>query len=292
MISRSKASTKMKTSTDRIVRYTGDLITPLNDERLVRLNLQDINKNKEKVLKQLEKNTENQNNGKALLTVIQSKCKRSWLWTKRGLTPGNKLRFIQGLSGTLHININKTRGIKELNVKRCSRCRSMKIEDDAHILSACTFNKELITKRHDYVVKKLTKELKINHPDANIWRERSWRHGTEILRPDIALVEGDNVSIIQVTIPYEKSNTYLEQRRQDKIRKYEPLLQEDGMIQVQCTRGKVIPIVIRALGTVRDNTNKDLHTLTLQKQQDTLQMIVATGTVNILNNHFRRDDFQ
>lgn len=292
VVSRSKASTKMKTSTDRIVRYTGDLITALNDERLVRLNLQDINKNKEKVLKQLEKNTENQNNGKALLTVIQSKCKRSWLWTKRGLTPGNKLRLIQGSSGTLHININKTRGIKELNVKRCSRCRSMKIEDDAHILSACTFNKELITKRHDYVVKKLTKELKINHPDANIWRERSWRHGTEILRPDIALVEGDNVSIIQVTIPYEKSNTYLEQRRQDKIRKYEPLLQEDGMIQVQCTRGKVIPIAIGALGTVRDNTNKDLHTLKLQKQQDALQMIVATGTVNILNNHFRRDDFQ
>ena len=48
----------------------------------------------------------------------------------------------------------------------------------------------------------------------------------------------------------------------------------------------------RTLGTITDNINKDLHTLKLQKQQDALQMIVATGTVNILNNHFRRDDFQ
>ena len=86
----------------------------------------------------------------------------------------------------------------------------MKIEDDAHILFACTFNKKLITKHNDYVVKKLTKELEINHSDANIWREYSWRHGTEILRPDITLVEGDDVSIIEVTIPYEKSNAYLE----------------------------------------------------------------------------------
>ena len=181
------------------------------------------------------------------MTAIQSKHKCSRLRTKRGLTPGNKLKFIQALSVTLPTKINKTRGIKDLRVKRCSRCRSMKIEDDAHILFACTFNKELITKHNDYVVKKLTKELEINHSDANIWRERSWRHGTEILRPDITLVEGDDVSIIEVTIPYEKSNAYLEQRRQDKIKKYEPLLQEDGMIQVQCTKGKVIPIVIGEL---------------------------------------------
>ena len=48
-ISRSKASTKMKTSTDRIVRYTCDLITSLNDERLVRLNLRN-NQEKEEVI--------------------------------------------------------------------------------------------------------------------------------------------------------------------------------------------------------------------------------------------------
>ena len=128
MISTSKASTKMKTSTDRIVRYTFDLITPLNDKRLVRLDLRN-NQKKEEVRKPLEKNIEFQNNGKALMTAIQSKHECSWLRTKRGLTLGNKLKLIQALSVTLPTKINKTRGIKDLNVKRCSRCRSMKIED-------------------------------------------------------------------------------------------------------------------------------------------------------------------
>ena len=100
----------MKTSTDKIARYTGDLITPLNDERLVRLNLQNINNKRETVMKHLETQIERQNIGKALMTMIRSKHKRSWLWTKRGLTPGNKLRYMQALSGTLPTKINKTRG--------------------------------------------------------------------------------------------------------------------------------------------------------------------------------------
>ena len=102
MVSRSKASTKMKTSTDKIARYTGNLITPLNDERLVKLNLQNMNNKKEAVMKQLETQIENQNNGKALVTMMRSKHKRSWLWTKRGLAPGNKLRFISTIRNTTH----------------------------------------------------------------------------------------------------------------------------------------------------------------------------------------------
>ena len=222
----------MKTSTDKIARYTGDLITPLNDQRLVRLNLQNINNKREAVMKHLETQIERQNNGKALMTMIRSKHKRSWLWTKRGLTPGNKLRYMQALSGTLPTKINKTRGKADPNTKKCKRCNSNKIEDHAHILSACPYIKELITKRHDYIVKKLTKEIQINHPNEKVWRQCSWRQGTEIMRPNIALVKGEEAYIIEITIPYKKNNEYLKQRRQDKINKYEPLLQEDGLTQV------------------------------------------------------------
>lgn len=56
-------------------------------------------------------------------------------------------------------------------MKKCKRCRLKKIEDDAHILAACPHNKNLITKQHDYVVKKLTKELMNSHQEARIWRE-------------------------------------------------------------------------------------------------------------------------
>ena len=42
---------------------------------------------------------------------------------------------------------------------------------------------------------------------------------------------------------------------------------------------------------ITEDTNKDLYTLQMQKHRDALQMIVATGSVTILNNHFRGDDF-
>ena len=136
MISLTKASTKMKTLNDMIAHYTGDIITPLNEDRLRRLNLQSINNKKEAAMKMLEAQIEQQNNRKALMTEMRSKRKRSWLWTKRGLTPGNKLRYIQALSGTLPTKVNKTRGMNDLNMKKCKRCKSNKVEDDTHILSA------------------------------------------------------------------------------------------------------------------------------------------------------------
>ena len=105
------------------------------------------------------------------------------------------------------------------------------------------------------------------------------------------MVDNDEVTIIEVTIPYETRNQYLEQRRQDKINKYEKLLLEDGLLQVQCNKGRIVPIVIGALGTIIDSANKDLYHLKLQKQHDALQMIVATESVNIINNHLRREDF-
>ena len=53
----------------------------------------------------------------------------------------------------------------------------------------------------------------------------------------------------------------------------------------------MVPIVIGALGTITEHTKKDLHKLRLHKQRGVLQMIVATSSVNILNNHLRRNDF-
>lgn len=49
-----------------IARYTGDIITPLNEDRLRRLNLQSINNKKEVAMKTLEAQIEQQNNRKAL----------------------------------------------------------------------------------------------------------------------------------------------------------------------------------------------------------------------------------
>ena len=110
------------------------------------------------------------------------------------------------------------------------------------------------------------------------------------MRPDITVVDGRKVTIIEVTIPYECSKDYIERRRREKIQKYQELIDEE-LQQVQCTEEEVIPIVIGCLGTMMETTIKDLKKLNLQHQKDGLQMTLSTGSVNIFNNHFRRSDF-
>ena len=100
MISRAKVTSKMKLTEDKIAQHTGDALTPTNVERLVRLNLQNTTSKRKELMQRLEKQLQSQNNVKALMTSINLRQKRSWLWMQIGLTPGNKLRYIQALSGT------------------------------------------------------------------------------------------------------------------------------------------------------------------------------------------------
>ena len=109
------------------------------------------------------------------------------------------------------------------------------------------------------------------------------------MRPDITVVDGSKVTIIEVAIPYECSKDYIERRRREKIEKYQELIDEEPQ-QVECTE-REIPIEIGCLGTMTETTIKDLKKLNLQHHKDALQMTLSTGSVNILNNHFRRSDF-
>ena len=80
------------------------------------------------------------------------------------------------------------------------------------------------------------------------------------------------------------------ERRRGKIDKYQELIDKE-LQQVESTQGEVIPIVIGCLETMTESTLKDLKKLKLQHQMDALQMTIATGSINILNNHFRRSGF-
>ena len=65
--------------------------------------------------------------------------------------------------------LNKTRDIPDRRVKVCTRCWMDQLEDDGHILSTSKFDKDLITKRHDYALKKIAKELTKSHSNARTW---------------------------------------------------------------------------------------------------------------------------
>ena len=52
----------------------------------------------------------------------------------------------------------------------------------------------------------------------------------------------------------------------EKMMKYERLLRQDELQQVECEKGVVIPIVIGALGTINNRTNVNLKKLGIQDQ--------------------------
>ena len=68
----------MKMSQDKISQSIGDILQPTSTERLV-TGLQNIDDKKEEMMKRRVKTIEQQNNGKAVTTIINSKHKRSWL---------------------------------------------------------------------------------------------------------------------------------------------------------------------------------------------------------------------
>lgn len=53
------------------------------------------------------------------------------------------------------------------------------------------------------------KEFMKTHPNAKIWKERSWRSGTELLQPNITMADGEEVKTIEITLPNERSKEYL-----------------------------------------------------------------------------------
>lgn len=63
------------------------------------------------------------NNGKATLTMFDTKIYRDWMWSDWGLTPGDKIRCIQALSNGTPNQMNKTRGETNMTKRRCIQCK-------------------------------------------------------------------------------------------------------------------------------------------------------------------------
>lgn len=61
----------MKVSADPIARYAVVKLTPINDERMVRLNLLTVTNKKNELLRRLEERMQRQHNGRSLVTALQ-----------------------------------------------------------------------------------------------------------------------------------------------------------------------------------------------------------------------------
>lgn len=191
------------------------------------------------------------------------------------------------LSGTLPTNLNRTRGRRNPEEKRCRNCPA-KAETDIHVLQSCPFNRAIVSKRHNAVCDKIAKELKRAHSDDTVQREKTWLVGTVAYRPDISVCRGKKVTLVEVTIPYEISQEHLNQREREKEEKYRILANtikaEDGRFD----EVSVIGVAIGAAGTVTRQTHEKLKFLGIASHSKALQMITLHYSSVIWRNHVYR----
>ena len=172
--------------------------------------------------------------------------------------------------------------------KCCHQCHC-EIEDDQHILLKLKFNKKMIQERHNRLVNKIGKELKIKNLIRKIQIDRTWRQGIELVKPDIAMVdEAGYCMIIEVTCPYKCNKVCLQQRKLEKERKYRSLI-TDELWQVGTSAGETIGVTICTLGIILDDSCRALKRI--GNQCNSLQMIVMNSSVLILNQHFSTGNF-
>ena len=146
--------------------------------------------------------------------MFDSKISRDWIWTDSGLTLGGRIRSIQVLSNTSPYVMSKPRGEADMRLRKCRQCKE-EPEDDQHILNKSRFNKGLMTKRHDYLIRKIRRELMKINTNAKIWVERTWRNERELVRPDKAMVDNKKHStVVEVTCRYvHQRNTFFNEKR-------------------------------------------------------------------------------
>jgi len=280
---RQSAATKMAGSEDPIAGIVGTRVLQRNNIKVRAMGL--VNTDPKGMKKMMDERRHqalrSTTNGQALAYMAETK--RPWLWSGKlwGKTLCNSCKI---LSGTLPTRINQHRGRCTQDLIRCRRCRATP-ETDLHVLAECPFNKDAISKRHDRINKKIGKELA--RRGHEVWAERVWYANQQQLKPDISIITGDTLTIIELTIPYDRGKDTLERREKEKEDKYRlltpanvPALQEKGVTKVV-----IKPIVIGASGTMEATTRRNLKSLGLGAHIGSLQLMALAGSANIWQIH-------
>ena len=104
----------------------------------------------------------------------------------------------------------------------CPKCRQQP-QTLGHVLNACTPNAGLMRERHNAILKRLTAAIPAGEGDRYL--EQTVKDAPGDLRPDLVLWHADGkVSIVDVTVPYEGDETSFEKAREEKRRKYQPIM--------------------------------------------------------------------
>ena len=133
---------------------------------------------------------------------------------------GHRLvRAAQVLSGNLPTRSALHRGhtLTDQRSTICRRCNAWH-ETEPHVLSGCAQMKDAYVRRHDRLVETLVKGLESGA--RQVFPEMEYQLRGERFRPDLTCVAEDRVDVVEVSVPFASSLSYLEERARDKEEKY------------------------------------------------------------------------
>ena len=246
--------------------------------------------NRDELERRRRRNILQHRNGKCVEAMMSTTVRRHpWLTTHGQMRDRVKLTILKGLSGTLPHRVNQSRGLVDRNEKLCRRCGKT-AETDIHLLAECNFTKGLRSKRHDRVVDTLGGLIRDKNHGWETQVERSWRVGQRVFRPDLTVKNGNDIYLVEVTVPFEQGYEYLVQRSLDKTAKYEPLRRElvrSGLYG----NVEVIPVVIGSWGTLLSGCRDSLKKLRVDSGASLLASVACSGSVSIVRTHLNSSDF-
>ncbi|GIX97743.1 retrovirus-related Pol polyprotein from type-1 retrotransposable element R2 [Caerostris darwini] len=125
--------------------------------------------------------------------------------------------------------------------KLCRRCGNW-AETLPHVVNHCAMHSHAWQLRHNAIVDRLVQAMQRK---ASILTINQAVCGTS-LRPDITARVGNNIFIIDVTCPFEGSDSAFTAAFENKSAKYETLI---PLYQAQGLRATIVPFIVGALGS-------------------------------------------
>ena len=186
----------------------------------------------------------------------------SWCYEGTGICFAD-WRFVhKARTNTIPTNANKHRWSN--TNPECRRCRgSSHAETLPHILCHCSPNMVHVRARHDRIVTRLSNAIY----RGEISRDVTVPGAPGRDRPDLVIRDGQRITIIDISCPFENDHDALDSAAARKLEKYQYLADH---FQNQGLEAKVFPFIIGALGSWHPANENLLNELRISKRYRTL----------------------
>ncbi|XP_023225130.1 uncharacterized protein LOC111626079 [Centruroides sculpturatus] len=171
-------------------------------------------------------------------------------------------------------------------IKKCRRC-SYQRETLAHVLCHCPPNFHLITKRHNAVLNRIVAAFRPR--DAKVYVNQRIPGFSENCRPDLVVVHeaSKTATIVDVTVPFENGAEAFQTARDEKLRKYNSLVQ---FFKQQGFNTHISAFVVGALGGYDHSNDSTLQRLGINRRYASLmKKLMISDTIrwsaDIYRNH-------